>query len=439
MKSKADFDKYSLIFLSLHSKIDDMKFLLSKQLLGFVFLVSFGCLAGSNVANAQLADKVYSGLAGYKIEPGKEKQLFLELDNLNFFRDNEYSTKMLRGYTLPGFWLQAKAVYYPLPNLKIEGGLHNLWYWGAVRYPEATFQSLPTWQGKGHSGKVHWLPLLRAHLSLNEHFDLVFGHLYGGTNHGLITPLYNPELVMTADPETGLQLLFDSEHWTADLWVNWQSFIFQTDTHQEAFTVGLASRWKLNDPEAPLHFYAPIQVLAQHHGGEIDTITVNSVQTELNGAIGLGAVWNVRHGALRKVNASVNYTGYYQESGNLWPKDRGYGLYANLSADLSNFRFRAAYWQAHDFFPILGSPLYGVSTYKSPDLLMDNPKTLIFGIEYARSLGKGCSFGADVEFLNHFSGDLYTTDGQPSGDSPEGSFSFGAYLRFNPSVLLKKF
>lgn len=397
-----------------------------------LFLLSAGAV------EAQLIDRVYNS-ENFTIDPQKEKQLFLEFDNLNFFRDNEYATKMMRGYTLPGFWLQGKAVYYALPTLKIEAGLHTLYYWGAERYPESTYEGIPRWTGREASKEVHLKPLLRAQLSLGKHTDIVFGSIYGGTNHRLITPLYDPERMMTADPETGLQLLHTTKRFDADVWVNWQSFIFHSDTHQEVFTVGLSSRWKLNDPEAPLHMYIPVQLLAQHHGGEIDTITVNSVQTLLNGALGVGVIWNVRQRALRKVSASINGAGYYQESGNYWPVNRGYGLYADLSVDVSDFRFRTAYWKAHDFFPIIGSPLYGVSTYEAPDLLMDNPQTLVLGIEYARSLGRGCSFGAEAECLNHFSGDKYVLGGARLRHSSEVSFSFGAYLRISFSTLLKTF
>lgn len=37
--------------------------------------------------------------------------------------------------------------------------------------------------------------------------DLILGNIYGGSNHGLIAPLYNPELNLTADPKTGFQVL----------------------------------------------------------------------------------------------------------------------------------------------------------------------------------------------------------------------------------------
>ena len=91
-------------------------------------------------------------------------------------------------------------------------------------------------------------------MALSDHVNIVLGDIYGGANHNLIEPLYNPELNLTADPEAGLQLLYDSRRFDLDVWVNWESFIFREDTHQEAFTVGLSGRYKLNDPDARFHF-----------------------------------------------------------------------------------------------------------------------------------------------------------------------------------------
>ena len=94
--------------------------------------------------------------------------------------------------------------------------------------------------------------------------------------------------------------------------MNWQSFIFREDVHQEAFTVGISSRVKYNDPASRFHFYTPVQGLVQHRGGEIDTIFNNSVQTLMNGAIGVGGVWNTGHRIFKNLNVELDATGYYQ-------------------------------------------------------------------------------------------------------------------------------
>ena len=86
-------------------------------------------------AKAQLTDELYR--SDYKIDKDNKGSLFIELDNLSFFKDNEYSGNVMKGYSLPGFWLQPKVVYYPLENIKLELGAHLLKYWGAQQYPYA--------------------------------------------------------------------------------------------------------------------------------------------------------------------------------------------------------------------------------------------------------------------------------------------------------------
>ena len=154
------------------------------------------------------------------------------------------------------------------------------------------YQDIAHWKGDQYQKVSHALPWFRAQVALSDHVNIVLGDLYGAANHNLIEPLYNPELNMVADPEMGLQLLYNSRRFDLDVWVNWESFIFREDIHQEAFTVGLSTRFKFNDPDSRFHFYAPLQVLVQHRGGELDTILTNSVRTLMNGAVGIGGVWN---------------------------------------------------------------------------------------------------------------------------------------------------
>lgn len=91
-------------------------------------------------------------------------------------------------------------------------------------------------------------------MALSDHVNIVLGNIYGASNHNLIEPLYNPELNLTCDPEAGLQLLYDSKAFDLDVWVNWQSFIFREDVHQEAFTVGDLFAGKVQRPGFPFPF-----------------------------------------------------------------------------------------------------------------------------------------------------------------------------------------
>ena len=387
---------------------------------------------------AQIPDRVFK--SDHRIDPEKKGQLLVEVDNISFFKDNEYSGSIMKGYSLPGFWLQPKAVFYPLSNIKLELGVHMLRYWGAKKYPALAYQDIARWKGDQFQHGFHVLPFFRAQIALSDHVNVVLGDIYGGANHNLIEPLYNPELNLTADPEAGLQLLYDSRRFDLDVWVNWESFIFRDDTHQEAFTVGVSGRYKLNDPDARFHFYAPVQGLSQHRGGEIDTILTNSVQTLMNGSVGVGTVWNTGNRVFRSVNLEFDVTGYYQQAGKLWPYGSGSGFYARASADISDFRVKASYWNSNKFISMFGSPFYGAVSTSKEGVSFDGQNMVYLGLEYSRSFGKGFSLGVDVDVYQHLSVNKFGPAAGEVGKSGSAtSFSAGVYLRINPSFLIKRF
>ncbi|MDD7621308.1 MAG: hypothetical protein SPJ79_07860, partial [Prevotella sp.] len=66
-------------------------------------------------------------------------ELRLNIDNLDFFRDNEYKGHLTKGYTLPGFRLRPTVSYQPLSRLRLDGGVYMLHYWGANKYPNLNY------------------------------------------------------------------------------------------------------------------------------------------------------------------------------------------------------------------------------------------------------------------------------------------------------------
>lgn len=123
----------------------------------------------------------------------------LEIDNLNFFRNNEYAGRMIKGYTLPGFWAQTKAVYHPLRTVRLEAGFHAFVYHGAYKYPATAYQDIARWKGDQYQTGIRLLPWFRAQAMLFEQVTVVLGNIYGAANHRLPELLYNPELNLTAD------------------------------------------------------------------------------------------------------------------------------------------------------------------------------------------------------------------------------------------------
>ena len=82
-------------------------------------------------------------------------RVFLHIDGSTFFIDNEYFGDRLSGYTLPGFVLQPKMewVFDAHRDVKLKGGLHWLYYWGAQDYPATigAHRIIPREQRMGHT------------------------------------------------------------------------------------------------------------------------------------------------------------------------------------------------------------------------------------------------------------------------------------------------
>ena len=81
------------------------------------------CLMGlgswSPSLKAQIADRVYK--TDYHIDPEKARELSVELDNISFFKDNEYTGKFTKGYSLPGLWVQGSGLL-SLAEYQVGGG-----------------------------------------------------------------------------------------------------------------------------------------------------------------------------------------------------------------------------------------------------------------------------------------------------------------------------
>ena len=63
----------------------------------------------------------------YRIDSLKMKELRLDMDNLFFFKNNESGSSAMKGYTLPGAWINPKLSYVPLSNIKFEAGAYMMW------------------------------------------------------------------------------------------------------------------------------------------------------------------------------------------------------------------------------------------------------------------------------------------------------------------------
>lgn len=390
----------------------------------------------------------------HRIDSTEVGALELKIDALAFFKDNEYDGDVVRGYSLPGFRVQPRLSYTPLREVRLEAGMYAIVYEGANKYPSYAFHDIAHWKGNQHQHGAHALPFFRATANLGgptagrpqgrpSRTTVVVGDIYGGAAHELVQPLYNSELQLTDDPEAGAQVLVERKRWRSDLWLNWQSYIYEEDTHQEAFTVGWTQR--VGTPtdgcgagSGRSYWGMPLQMVVQHRGGEQDLPQLNlGVQTIANGAVGVDYEWrrtptsvdgfvlDFRPCVVTGVRCEALALAAYQQSGHLWPFDFGTALWTSATVDLAcGLSVRAGLFHApKNFCSLYGSPFFGTMSLKQEGLTFDGMTAGYWALQYAHTFGGAYTLAAKA--------DGYITRGR-------APFSFGVYFNASPSFLLKK-
>lgn len=396
--------------------------------------------------NADMARRL--GYQTYLVDSAKTNTLGVEVEALAFFKDNEFDGNVQYGYSLPGVRLQPRLTYTPIHKIKLELGLHAIIYSGANKYPCYVFHDVPIWKGDQYQSGAHLLPFFRATARFSN-ITLAVGNLYGGTTHGFMEPMYNPELILTDDPEMGFQMIVDTERWHSDIWMNWQSYIFKNSSHQEAFTVGWTQNvnvWKRKCENIQHSFSIPIQFVIQHRGGE-QVSTSLGVQTIANGALGLSYEYNApKNKVLSGIQAEIAGLYCLQQSGKLWPFDNGPAVWGRVSLDfIRDLRVTAGFFHAKNYCSLYGSQYFGTLSTKYDQGRFSCMTTGLLGVEYSRTFAKAYTVGAHLKAYISKTGTLSlpADDEHPQAYDIPGEFrtpfSFGVYFRCSPSFVLKRF
>lgn len=392
-----------------------------------LFTASF--LMSATSVRAQIYDHLFQDQ--YRIDTTETRALGLRIDATGFFRNNEYESPLVSGYTLPGVQISPRLTYNPLSNIHIEAGLHAIFFNGANKYPSWAYSDIATWKGDQYQHGCHLLPWVRLQADFTR-LSIVVGNIYGGQNHGLNDVLWNPETNLSQDPEMGFQLLWDLPHLHMDTWLNWQSFIYKLDTHQEAFTFG--TNWKIyaNDRNAQTQWYLPVQLMAQHRGGEVN-IGGKCVQTLWNASLGAGVRVNSNRQVLSWMDYQVNAIAAWQQAGDLWGFKTGFALHAAAEfCLLRSLNFRAGYVHVpHHFVSLYGNPLFGTQSlsYDQPAISYDGNSTVYARVSYDYCFARNYTLGADI---NIYASRLGTENLSST------SFNFGLYFRVNPTIIFKR-
>ncbi|MFO7922968.1 MAG: hypothetical protein R6U58_04680 [Bacteroidales bacterium] len=329
----------------------------------------------------------YSGSAQYgndiyysdtEIAGADSGSLFFRFGNATFINNKEFFNPYQPGYTLTGYFIRPQLEYYPGTRTKLLAGMHLLHYSG---------------QGKYHQA----IPVFTFHHRFSRGLQMVAGSLYGTLNHDLIEPLFAFDRVFTHHNESGLQFLVDNDFLEADVWLNWEKFIFTGSPFREEFIAGFSSKVLTGSSEGRFRVALPLQLLATHKGGQIDA-SGERLQTLVNFAAGVVMDWHVEGEVIEMVGFRGYMTGFKDLSKEFqYPYENGWGIYPNIFVKGRWLEGGVGYWRGNQFVAPRGEPLFQSVSPVNPDIAADHRELLTSKIIFNRNLLRGINMGVRFE------------------------------------------
>jgi hypothetical protein len=270
------------------------------------------------------------------LDTARTGSLYLDIYNYNYMRNYEYFNRFADGLTYFGFNITPTLTYYSSDHLAVNGGL----------FLRKDF---------GNNGLKDIQPVF----SINYHKDnwqLINGTLQGNIHHRLPEPMYNYDRIIYEPLEYGTQFIFDHRKVFFDAWINWENMIYKVSGEQEKISGGISSELKLINNEK-FDLSVPLQFIAFHQGGQIDTLNV-PLQTIVNTAFGVNAKYKFT-GFLENIHAQAYYLTYKDFSfTKLRPFLQGNGIMLDAGFKLKPFDLSATYWKGSGYSSIHGAPIY---------------------------------------------------------------------------------
>ncbi len=335
------------------------------------------CLLVLTMLNANAQNDLSIKHTHIAFDSTKSKQLLFQLENHNFFKNNEYFGDQIEGYTLTGYSLQPALTYYPSSYLRLTAGVHLQQYNGTTKYDKV-------------------LPVLSAQIRLNQKLTMLMGAIKGHVHHNMPEPLLDPEWQINRPLETGIQFLYTTKRFKADLWLDWNQFIKQNDTIPEKFIAGLNSTFCISKPDAIWNLEIPLQMVASHRGGQISNYDA-PMESLVNWGTGLTAEKKLG-GKLKEIKLSAQLF-YFKDLTDKKerPLNTGYAIYPTICLNALWGETMVGYWHGHDFFSPKGNPLFiSTSTYLD-DFYRENRNLLTLKYNYNLVYKKQIKFNFGVE------------------------------------------
>jgi hypothetical protein len=337
-----------------------------------IFIASFivSCILSAQVPVCYMQDPFFA--------PADSQKLFVRINNKTFFKNNEYFNPLNEGYTLIGFLAQPSVAWHPGRTTRLEAGASLLKY-------------------SGRNGLSDAQPIFRFQYQPNTNFQMVMGTLFGGSYHGLIEPLYRWERDFMNPLESGVQFLFHTSRIKADVWLDWEQFIFRNDPFQEKLTVGVTTDVKLLPSDRNFTISVPLQFMVNHHGGQ-DISIDTALMTFVNYAGGIRASWQNSGQRLKRLDMECWLLGYNDLSPQkLQAYKNGYAIYSKAGIWIGNFMLQAGYFHGETFISTKGEPLFLSAVSPSNGYVLPNRNLVTAKLAFQKKIENGIFLAAYCE------------------------------------------
>ena len=308
-------------------------------------------------------------------KPERAGDLYIRIENSNFFDNYEYSSPHAVGQTLIGAWGRVMGEYYFNEQLKVQIGVNGLKYTG-----RETFSNISEWFS------VEYRPFSKLRLLLGniDYYSML----------GLPDPLYDPSLFSIKPINRGLQVEFFDRYIDAKMWLDWEQFIVKGDRFQEIFTAGVSAEVKVNDTASNWRLSFPIHVLGRHQGGEIDN-AASGIESLMNYSFGSKVTFN---GQILKVVSSVNYMMFNDITKSYRQRFiQGSAIYAKSMAMYKSVSLGAMFWISKNFFAPHGHPIYQSYTSLKPYRTFERQKLIALQSDYHIDIGKSAKLFIETD------------------------------------------
>lgn len=336
------------------------------------------------------------------VEPADSNKLFLGIDMLGFVKDNEFFDTVVEGYTLFGYQLNPYLSYNISATVRLDAGVYVQKDFGNDEYSDV-------------------MPTLSLKIRKND-FNFIFGTLEGSIHHRLIEPLYDFERVLNKRLENGAQIVWMKDNSLfLDVWIDWQKMIYANSTEPERFVTGVSFN-KTLFTFGNMHVDLPLQLVASHQGGQIDTMD-NEVITSFNMAGGLTLEGTgpdiIKSWGIKFYAASFNTDATTPVS-----NEDGVGFFLNPYVKTTiGLTVMGTYWHGDKFLTVQGSPLYTSVNDQYPMRMDKTREFVMLRFLYDLKVAEGLTLTARAE-------PFYDT----YAESIE--YSFGLYLNFSERFFL---